>query len=78
MTQAQIERMMREGPEESRKQLSGLGLRNVRDRVRAQWPDRGSLTIESEPGRYTRVRIALPYRPQARKEEAHAAHCAGG
>lgn len=78
MTQEQIERMLREGPEERRRQLTGLGLRNVRDRVRMQWPECGSLTIESEPGRYTRVRIALPYRCEARKEEAHAAHCAGG
>jgi len=78
MTQAQIERMMREGPEESRKQLSGLGLRNVRDRIRMQWPDCGDLSIESEPGRYTKVRIVLPYRAEARKEEAHAANCAGG
>ena len=46
--------------EHEEKKSAGVGLRNVRDRLRLIYGDRASLSIESEEGHGTAVIIALP------------------
>ena len=42
------------------KQSRGYGLRNVQERIRIQYGSQYGITIVSEPGRWTRVRVTLP------------------
>jgi len=42
------------------KQSRGYGLRNVQERIRIQYGNRYGITIASEPGCWTRVRVTIP------------------
>jgi len=50
------------GAEESRlgREVSGIGVRNVRERLMVLYGDEAQLEIESRPGRGTKVRLVVP------------------
>jgi sensor histidine kinase YesM len=60
MERAEIERIRREATGDDVLQDGGIGLRNVIRRVILSSNGGGAVDIESEPGRYTLVRIRLP------------------
>ncbi len=51
-----------EQPGEKPRGFSRIGIRNVHDRIRLAYGERYGLSIESEVGEFTRVRIRLPRR----------------
>jgi len=66
MSQAEIERAMRENGGDEPPTGEGIGLRNVIRRVSLATDGRGRVELESEPGRGTTVRIRLPAEGAAR------------
>jgi two-component system, LytTR family, sensor kinase len=56
-------------PERQREMFeSGIGIRNVRDRLKVLYGDDFSLRVESEPGRGTAIRFEIPELMTAEKE----------
>ena len=62
MRQEQVDRLLREdgGPAAPSRRGSGIGLRNVHQRIQLSFGRRYGLTIHSEPDAGTRVQIRLP------------------
>lgn len=60
MTQEQVERLFSGEPHPVSKKGSGIGIRNVHERIKLYFGERYGLTIESEPDEGTVVRICLP------------------
>ncbi|HML45410.1 MAG TPA: ATP-binding protein, partial [Clostridia bacterium] len=75
MTCGQIASALREDRNRSPMRFSGIGIRNVRDRIRLQFAREDGLTIESAPGEFTRVRLRVPL---IRKEGPDAQAAGGG
>lgn len=61
MTQQQIEKALAETQNRNPGRFSGIGIRNVHDRIRLQLGEAYGLSIASEPGCYTTVTIHHPY-----------------
>ena len=60
MTQEQVERLFSGEPHPVSKKGSGIGIRNVHERIKLYFGEQYGLTIESEPDEGTAVRICLP------------------
>jgi signal transduction histidine kinase len=56
------------GFEKDTRSRTGVGLRNVEDRLRAQYGDAARLDIRSAPGRGTRIKLTLPSEPRRPQE----------
>ncbi|PWM24232.1 MAG: sensor histidine kinase [Oscillospiraceae bacterium] len=67
MPQETVDRLLQEktGPSNPSKRGSGIGLRNVHQRIRLTYGEPYGLEIQSEPDEGTTVRIRLPWRPAA-------------
>lgn len=61
MEQTQIEAVFSAQAPQSKDSLSGLGMRNVADRIRLRYGADYGMHIQSEPGVYTAVSIVVPY-----------------
>lgn len=61
MTPQQIENALAETQNRNPGRFSGIGIRNVQDRIRLQFGEAYGLSIASEPGCYTTVTIHHPY-----------------
>lgn len=59
MTEETIRRVLHDDPAE-REQFCGMGLKNVRERIRIYFGDEYGVRIESRPHHFTRVEITLP------------------
>ena len=73
MRQEQVDRLLREddGPAAPSRGGSGIGLRNVHQRIQLTYGEPYGLEIESEPDEGTTIRIHLPVRrPGGDGEEA--------
>lgn len=70
MSREAIDAIFREG-EESQTPYSRIGVRNVHRRIQYAFGPQYGLSIFSEPGKYTRVELRIPYRPS--KAQASAA-----
>lgn len=61
-----IKNMFNSTPKEKHRGLSGIGIKNVDDRLRLAYGSKFGLKIESELGIYTRVTIKIPKIPKDR------------
>lgn len=59
MSEEQIQRLLTEERKKDRG-LSGIGVRNVNDRIKMIYGKQYGIQIESKPGEYTRVKITIP------------------
>lgn len=59
MTEEQVQALMRNAPS-ARGHFSGIGVANIRDRLRLYYGDRAELSFSSSPGEGTCARIQLP------------------
>lgn len=75
MTDEQIACALREDRNRNPMRFSGIGIRNVQDRIRLQFAREDGLTIESVPGEFTCVCLRVPL---IRKEGADAQAAGGG
>ena len=72
MTEEQVESLLTEHAHVSSKRGSGIGVKNVNERIRLYFGNEYGLSIESEPDEGTTIRIHLPavdYREIQEKEE---------
>ena len=72
MTEEQVESLLTEHAHVSSKRGSGIGVKNVNERIRLYFGNEYGLSIESEPDEGTMIRIHLPavdYREIQEKEE---------
>lgn len=72
MTKEQVDRLFEPGSHVSSKRGSGIGVKNVNERIRLYFGEHYGLSIESEPDEGTRVLIHLPaiaYQEILKKEE---------
>ena len=72
MTEEQVENLLSEKPHVSSKRGSGIGVKNVNERIRLYFGERYGLAIVSEPDEGTVIRIRLPaeiYRETMEKEQ---------
>ena len=77
MTEEQVESLLTEHAHVSSKRGSGIGVKNVNERIRLYFGNEYGLSIESEPDEGTTIRIHLPavdYREIQEKEEKEKAH----
>lgn len=63
MTQEQVESLLSEQPHMTSKRGSGIGVKNVNERIRLYFGEQYGLLIESEPDEGTVIRIHLPAVP---------------
>lgn len=63
MTQEQLERLLSGEPHISSRKGSGIGVKNVNERIRLYFGEEYGLTIASEPDEGTEIRIRLPAVP---------------
>jgi two-component system sensor histidine kinase YesM len=59
-----LERILDPVEEKSRSRFSGIGLRNVSERIRLHYGSPYGLTVSSLRDLYTTVTVRLPYRPE--------------
>lgn len=64
MDQEQIDSMMRQNRNSDHRRFSGIGVRNVHERIRLSFGEAYGLCVTSRKGCYTRVTIRLPYLPK--------------
>lgn len=62
MTKEQVENLLSEKPHVSSKRGSGIGVKNVNERIRLYFGENYGLSIESEPDEGTKIRCHLPAR----------------
>lgn len=62
MTKEQVENLLSEKPHVSSKRGSGIGVKNVNERIRLYFGEDYGLSIESEPDEGTKIRCHLPAR----------------
>ena len=60
MTQEQVANLLSETPHMSSRQGSGIGMKNVNERIKLYFGDYYGLIIHSEPDEGTVIRIHLP------------------
>lgn len=60
MTAAQLDGLMKQERNVDKRRFSGIGVKNVRDRIRLRFGEEYGLTVSSKLGEYTRVEFALP------------------
>lgn len=65
MTPEQIERALSERTDNDSSELSGIGLRNVNERMKLLFGPEYAISIESEAGYYTQVTLRLPFRGES-------------
>lgn len=76
MDEQVLANLMHQERNANHRRFSGIGVRNVHERIRLRFGEPYGLSISSRAGHYTRVDILLPY---LRHEEAlHETHSAGG
>lgn len=63
MTEEQVERLFSTSTHVASKRGSGIGVKNVNERIKLYFGEQYGLTIDSEPDEGTRVRIHLPAVP---------------
>lgn len=68
MSREEIE-LVRRGRPRAKNDNTSIGLENVQARIRLNFGDAAGLTLESEPGQYTRATIRLPLAACTKKEE---------
>ena len=76
MTERQVERLFSDGPHTASPKGSGIGVKNVNERIKLYFGEEYGLSIESEPDEGTKVLLhlpAAPYEEAARKEWGMAA-----
>jgi len=71
MSREQIRRLLTEDSNKDRG-LSGIGVRNVNDRIKMIYGKQYGIEIESKPGEYTCVRITIPNRTESNVTEGGA------
>ena len=75
MTEEQVERLFTDTSHVPSRRGSGIGVKNVNERIHLYFGKNYGLSIESEPDEGTTVRIHLPaiaYEEAVGKEEKHA------
>ena len=70
MTPEVVERLLTTGPAEGSRRGSGIGLKNVQDRIRLYFGGEYGVTIESEPDEGTCVTLRMPAVPYGEMEES--------
>ncbi len=60
MTEEQVEQILAGQPHTSSRRGSGIGVKNVNERIRLYFGEEYGLSIDSEPDEGTRIRICLP------------------
>lgn len=60
MTEEQVEQILTGQPHTSSRRGSGIGVKNVNERIRLYFGEEYGLSIDSEPDEGTRIRICLP------------------
>ena len=60
MTQEQVDSLLKDTAHVSSKRGSGIGVKNVNERIRLYFGEQYGLFIESEPDEGTTIRIHLP------------------
>lgn len=65
MTREQIDSVLVEEEQPETEKTSGIGLRNVNERMKLLFGQEYAISIESDPGYFTQVTIQLPYRSEA-------------
>ena len=68
MSREEIE-LVRRGRPRAKNDNTSIGLENVQARIRLNFGAAAGLTLESEPGQYTRATIRLPLAACTKKEE---------
>ena len=66
MTEEQVESLLGDEPHVSSRRGSGIGVKNVNERIRLYFGEGYGLAIESEPDEGTMIRIRLPAQIYAR------------
>ena len=60
MDAAAIHRALTEQPQDNHASMNGIGVSNVNERLRLVYGEGYGLTIQSEPGKYTRMTVRIP------------------
>ena len=68
MTQDTIDKLLSTREEAKAGGRTSLGVRNVLDRLHLLYGEKGSMHIESEPGKGTRVSVHLPLEYEEHKD----------
>jgi Predicted signal transduction protein with a C-terminal ATPase domain len=63
MTQEQVDSLLGDKPQVTSRRGSGIGVKNVNERIRLYFGEEYGLVIESEPDEGTTIRICLPAIP---------------
>lgn len=63
MSEAECRALLENDPEDSRR-FTGIGMRNVRERLRLYYGDAASFSVQTAPGAGTRFTLTLPRRPE--------------
>jgi two-component system sensor histidine kinase YesM len=73
MTKDQVESLLSEAPHVSSRRGSGIGVKNVNERIKLYFGDHYGLSIESEPDEGTRILIHLPAQSYAKMPDKEGA-----